>query len=155
MLTARALLFALPSWLAFPAKAIGGDIAVVVRADTPVDNLTLSQTRRIFLGERQYWNPNLEVTLLVRAPIARERDVLLKVVYRMSEAEFKQYWILKMFRAEAFEGPKVVYSGQMAAALVTALPGSVAFLDMAQVPKGLKILRIDGKLPGDAGYPFK
>ena len=60
-----------------------------------------------------------------------------------------------MFRAEAFEGPKIVYSNQMAAELVTALPGSVAFVDAAQVPKGLKVLSIDGKLPGQAGYPFK
>jgi ABC-type phosphate transport system substrate-binding protein len=154
-LTAGALLLAFLSGLALPATAVGGDIAVVVRPDTPVDDLTLSQTRKLFLGERQFWNSNLGVTLLVRAPVARERDVLLKVVYRMSEAEFKQYWILKMFRQEAAEGPKIVFSGQMAAELVTALPGSVTFVDTTQVPKGLKVLRIDGKLPGEAGYPLK
>ncbi len=128
---------------------------MVVRPDTPVDDLTLAQTRKLFLGERQAWNSNLGVTLLVRAPVARERDVLLKVVYRMSEAEFKQYWILKMFRAEAEGGPKTVYSPQMTVELLQALPGSVAFLDASQVPKGLKVISIDGKLPGQPGYPFK
>jgi len=128
---------------------------VVVRPDTPVDELSLSQTRKLFLGEKQYWNSNVGVTLLVRAPGARERDVLLKVVYRMSEAEFKQYWILKIFKAEAASGPKVVYSNQMATELVSALPGSVAFVDAAEVPKGLKVLSIDGKLPGQAGYPLR
>jgi ABC-type phosphate transport system substrate-binding protein len=154
-LTAGSLVFALLCALALPAKAIAGDIAVVVRPDTPVDDLTLSQTRKLFLGERQFWNSNLEVTLLVRAPVARERDVLLKIVYRMSEAEFKQYWILKMFRAEAVAGPKIVYSNQMTAELLAALPGSVAFVDATQVPKSLKIVSIDGKLPGQAGYPLK
>jgi hypothetical protein len=95
------------------------------------------------------------VTLLVRAPVARERDVLLKVIYRMSEAEFRQYWILKMFRAEATSGPKTVYSNQMAADVLTAVPGSVAVVDTTQVPKGLKVLTIDGKLPGQPGYPLK
>jgi ABC-type phosphate transport system substrate-binding protein len=154
-LTAGALLGALLSGLVMPANAVGGDIAVVVRPDTPVDELTLAQTRKLFLGERQFWDSKLGVTLLVRAPVARERDVLLKVVYRMSEAEFKQYWILKMFRAEAVEGLKIVYSSQMAADLVTALPGSVTFVDTTQVPKSLKVLRIDGKLPGQPGYPLK
>ena len=135
--------------------AAGADIAVVVRPDAPVDDLTLSQTRRLLLGDQQFWNSNLRVTLLLRAPAARERDVVLKVIYRMSEAEFRQYWISKMFRAEAASGPKVVYSNEMATELVSALPGSVAFVDAAQVPKGLKVLKIDGKLPGQPGYPLK
>ena len=73
----------------------------------------------------------------------------------MTEAEFRQYWISKMFRAEATSGPKVVYSNEMATELVSALPGSVAFIDVSQVPKGLKVLSIDGKLPGQVGYPLK
>lgn len=154
-LMARAAILVLLCGLACPAKAIGGEMAVVVRQDTPVDALTLSQARKIFLGERQFWNSGVGVTLLVRAPASREREVLLKVVYRMSEAEFKQYWILKLFRAEAVAGPKIVYSNQMTAELISALPGSVAILDAAQVPKGLKVLSIDGKLPGQAGYPLK
>ena len=135
--------------------AAGADIAVVVRPDAPVDDLTLSQTRRLLLGEQQFWSSNLRVTLLLRAPAARERDVVLRVIYRMSEAEFRQYWISKMFRAEAATGPKVVYSNEMATELVSALPGSVAFVDATQVPKGLKVLKIDGKLPGQPGYPLK
>jgi ABC-type phosphate transport system substrate-binding protein len=137
------------------AQAAGGDIAVVVRPDTPVDGLTLAQTRKLMLGDQQFWNPNLRVTLLLRAPAARERDVVLRVIYGMNEAEFRQYWISKMFRAESSNGPKVVYSNEMATELVLALPGSVAFVDASQVPKGLKVLKIDGKLPGQAGYPLK
>jgi hypothetical protein len=138
-----------------PTFAAGPDIAVVVRPDAPVEDLTLSQTRRLLLGDQQFWNSNLRVTLLLRAPAARERDVVLRVIYRMSEAEFRQYWISKMFRAEAASGPKVVYSNEMATELVSALPGSVAFVDATQVPKGLKVIKIDGKLPGQPGYPLK
>jgi hypothetical protein len=130
--------------------AATADVAVVVRPDSPVDDLTLSQTRKLLLGDQQFWNSKLRVTLLLRAPAARERDVVLRVIYRMSEAEFRQYWISRMFRAESTSGPK-----EMATELVNVLPGSVAFVDASQVPKGLKILRIDGKLPGQAGYPLK
>ena len=73
----------------------------------------------------------------------------------MSEAQFRQYWISKVFRAEASSGPKIVYSNEMAAELVHGIPGSVAFVDAADVPKGLKVLRIDGKLPGEKGYPLR
>jgi hypothetical protein len=136
-------------------NAAGADVAVVVRPDTPADDLTLSQARKLLLGEQQFWNSSLRVTLLLRAPIAREREVVLKVIYRMSEPEFRQYWIAKMFRAEVASGPKVVYSNEVATELVMAIPGSVAFVDASEVPKGLKILKIDGKLPGQAGYALK
>jgi len=131
-----------------------GDIAVVVRPDTPVDNLTIGEIRKLLLGERQFWTSALRVTLLIRAPSSRERDVVLRSIYQMSEAQFRQYWISKVFRAEASSGPKIVYSNEMATELVNAIPGSVAFVDSAQVPKGLKALKIDGKLPGEKGYPL-
>ena len=42
-----------------------------------------------------------------------------------------------------------------AAELTSAIPGAVAFVDAAQVPKGLKVLKINGALPGDKSYPLK
>ena len=140
----------------FPlASAPLGDIAVVVRPDTPADNLSLTEIRKLMLGDRQFWNSSLRVTLLIRAPEAHERDVVLKTIYRMSEPQFRRYWISKVFRAEATSGPKIVYSNEMASELVHAIPGSVAFVEAADVPKGLKVLKIDGKVPGEKDYPLK
>src|SRR5437879_2930059 len=102
--------------------ARGGDIAVVVNSDTPVSDLSLSEVRKVLLGERQYWNSKLPVTLLIRAPVARERDVVLRVIYQMSESQFKQYWVAKIFRAEIVSPPKIVYSNDMQFELVTAIP---------------------------------
>ena len=139
---------------AFPLPA-AADIAVVVRPDTPVDNLSLSEARKLLLGDRQYWTGTTRVTLLIRAPTSHERDVVLKSIYHMTEAEYRQYWISKVFRAESSNGPKIVYSNSMADQLVFAIPGSVAFVDSKDVPKGLKVVKIDGTLPGDAAYPLK
>jgi hypothetical protein len=138
-----------------PAFGAGGDIAVVVNPNTPVDNLTLTEIRTLLFGDRQYWTGKLRVTLLIRAPVAHEREVVLKTIYHMTEAQFRQYWISKVFRAEAAAGPKIVFSNDMATELVLAIPGSVAFVDAARIPKGLKVLKIDGTLPGDAAYPLR
>jgi hypothetical protein len=131
------------------------DVAVVVRPDTPVDDLSFADARKLFMGDRQFWSSNLRVTLLIRAPEARERDVVLKTIYGMTEAQFRQYWISKIFRLDASTGPKIVYSSEMAAELVTAIPGAVAFMDSADVPKGLKVIKIGGHLPGEKGYPLR
>jgi len=131
------------------------DVAVVVHPDTPISNLSLSDVRKVFLGDRQYWSTNIPVVLLIRAPVARERDVVLKIIYQMSESQFKQYWIAKIFRAEAATAPKVVYSNDMANQLITAIPGAIAFIDSKDVKPGSKVVRVDGRLPGEAGYPLR
>ena len=138
-----------------PSAGAGGDVAVVVRPDTPADDLSLSEIRKVLFGERQFWSSGLRVTLLIQAPAAREREVVLRTIYRMSDAEFKQYWIAKVFRAEANNSPKIVLSNEQALELLNIIPGSVAFVDSTAVPKGVKILKIDGKLPGEKGYPLR
>jgi len=131
------------------------DVAIVVRPDLPVDNLSLAELRRVMLGDRQFWSTNLRITLLVRAPGARDREIVLKDIYQMSEAQFRQYWIAKVFREEAASGPRIVYSSEMASELAAAIPGAVAFVEATQAPKGLKVLKINGLLPGEKGYPLR
>ena len=135
--------------------AQSNDLAIVVRADVPVDDLSFGEVRKLFLGDRQFWTSDLRVTLLVRAPVAREREVVLRRIYQMNEAQFRQYWISKVFRAESVNGPKIVYSNEMALELVAAIRGAVAFVTADQAPRGLKILKIDGRLPGDRNYPLR
>jgi len=130
------------------------DIAVVVSHDVPIDNLTFADLRKIVLGDRQFWSSNLRVTLLIRAPEARERSVVLKNVLQMSELQFSQYWIAKVFRAESSTGPKTVYSSEMAMSLVNSIPGSVTFIEASQVPRESKVIRLGGLLPGEKGYPL-
>ena len=151
LLIAGLLLYVL-SPLAYAAP--GADIAVVANKAVPVDNLTFSELRKILLGDRQFWTSNVRVTLLIRAPVAHERDVVLKSILEMSESQFRQYWIGKVFRAESSAAPKTVYTNEMAGALITNIPGSVAFIESTQVSKEMKVLRIDGFLPGEKGYPL-
>jgi ABC-type phosphate transport system substrate-binding protein len=132
----------------------GADIAVVVHPETPVSDLSLSEVRQVLLGERQYWSSKLPVVLLIRAPVARERDVVLRVIYQMTEAQFKQYWVAKIFRAEAASPPKIVYSNDMEYELVSGIPGAIAFMDARNIRPGLKVIRVDGHLPGDKDYPL-
>jgi ABC-type phosphate transport system substrate-binding protein len=129
-----------------------GDLAIVVHPSTPVSQLTFAELRQVFLGERQYWNPATAVVLLIRAPTSAERNAVLNVIYQMREPQFKQYWIAKIFRAEMTSPPKVVYSNESANQLVAAIPGAIAFMAAGDVKPGLKVLRIDGHLPGEPGY---
>lgn len=143
---------------ATPMRAAGqaiSDIAVVVNSSVPVDNLSLAELRRILLGDKEFWAPGMRVALLIRAPIARERDVIIQHVCEMSEAQFRQHWIAKVFRAETPTGPKIVYSAESAIDQVSRTQGAITFVDAAAVGRGMKVLKIDGKAPGQPGYRIK
>ena len=135
--------------------AAGEGMAVIVHPSTPVENLSFAEMRRIFLGERQYWTPQMPVVLIVRAPVARERQVVLNRIYKMTESQFKQYWIARIFRAEATSTPKVVYSNQTINELVAAIPGAISLVREDDILPGVKVVKIDGALPGEAAYPLR
>lgn len=130
-------------------------VAILVNPATRISNLSLGQLREIMLGNRQFWPDHQPIVLLVRAPVAPERTAVLHIIYRMSEAEFRQYWIAKIFRDETASAPKVVYSASMTNELVVAIPGAIAFLEADEVQPGPKVLTINGKRPGEKGYPLR
>jgi hypothetical protein len=138
-----------------PVHGQNPDVAVVAHPQVPEDNLALADLRRMLLGDREFWTAGQRVTLLIRAPVARERDVAVQLVCQMTEAQFRQHWIGKVFRAETPSGPKIVYSVEMALDQVTRTPGAITFVDAAAVPKGAKVLKIDGVLPGQPGYKLR
>ena len=130
-------------------------IAIVVHKSTEVDNLSLHELRNIFLANQQFWPDRTRIILLVRAPKSEERDFVLNTIYQMDEAQFRQYWIAKMFRAEVPRGPKIVFSTDMMLDLVVAIPGSISFINANEMTDDVKVVRVDGKLPTDEGYPLK
>lgn len=140
---------------AFGQEATDLPVAIVVHPDTDISNLSLDELREIFLADQLYWPDRSRIVLLVRAPAAYERTFVLDRIYRMSEAQFRSYWIKKMFRAEVPSGPRVVFSNTMAVGLVTAIPGSIAFMLASDVTPDVKVVRIDGKLPSEVGYPLR
>jgi hypothetical protein len=150
----RTLLLFMLLAVATPPQLKATGIAVVANTAVPVNNLSLAELRKLLLGDRQFWNSDLRVTLLIRAPMARERDVVLNKICQMTEAQFRQYWIGKVFRAESPAGPKTVYTSEMAISLAGTIPGSLTFVDAAEIPRGLKVLRIEGLLPGERDYPL-
>ena len=64
----------------------------------------LKLRRSIFLADQQFWPDRTRITLLVRAAQSDERTFVLERIYEMSEEQFRQYWIAKMFRAEVPRG---------------------------------------------------
>ncbi|MBZ5655339.1 MAG: hypothetical protein LAO56_08660 [Acidobacteriia bacterium] len=135
---------------AFPQKT---DIAVVVNPGNPVTTLTLPQLRKLLAGERRSWANGQAVRVFVRAPGTRERATLLKLL-GMSESEYKQYWTSQVFRGEAQFEPVALPSNGMQKEAIIAIPGAIVLMDSGDVKPPAKVVKIEGRLPGESGYPI-
>ncbi|HXP16263.1 MAG TPA: substrate-binding domain-containing protein [Terriglobales bacterium] len=130
------------------------DVAVIVNPKNPVDSLTRTELMKIYRGERQYWRTNTPIVLLFRSPGTHEREVVLRAVFQMTEPEYKQYWLSKVMRAEATSPPTEVFSSGMTKEGVAGIPGSIGIVSASDIRLGMRVVRIDGHLPGEAGYPL-
>lgn len=130
-------------------------IAVIVHRQVPVNELSLAELRRVFRGERHSWSQELTITLLTPPHGSPERNVLLHKIYEQrSEVQYQQYWINKLFGDRPSISPKITRSNEMSVSLVREIPGAIALVSAYRIPSGVKVLRIDGKQPGQSGYPL-
>jgi ABC-type phosphate transport system substrate-binding protein len=137
----------------YSSSAQTGGVAVVVNEKNPITNLSTPELRKLFAGEKHAWTGGLPVKLFVRAPGASERFVLLKLL-GMTEPEYKRYWIEQVFRGEAQAQPVGLFSNGMQREAVLLYPGAVALVSAQDVKPGMKVVRIDGHMPNEPGYPF-
>ena len=128
--------------------------AVAVSAKNNSTSLTLGELRKILSGEKRTWPDGSKVKIFSRAPGTIERTALLKLLGK-SETEYKQYWTGKVYQGEAEAEPMVLPSNGMQREALTAYPGAIALVDSADVKPGMKILKVDGKLPEDENYPLR
>jgi hypothetical protein len=133
--------------------AQNSDLAIIVNAKNPVSNVTMSELRKIFTAEHRSWDGK-EIVLMVPPPDTPERAIMLHTIYRMNESQYKELWLGKSFRGEVTSAPVAVASRQLANDAAASMTNAVACLPARDVySKGVKILKVEGHLPGEAGYP--
>src|SRR5882724_1857719 len=132
----------------------GRAVAVAVSPKNSSSNLTLGDLRKILSGEKRTWPDGSRVKLFSRSPGTLERTALLKILGK-SEIEYKQYWTSKVYQGDAESEPMVLPSNGMQREALTAYPGTIALVEASDVKAGMKVLKIDGKLPEEADYPIR
>src|SRR5262245_40080088 len=152
LLTAVGLCGSLPASL----SAAGRSFAVVVSPDVPASDLTLEEVRRLFLLKKSFWKPGAPVTILLPGSGSSTRTFLLKTICRTDEPGLKRLILEKLYRAEIDLAPKVVGSGKETISFVASSRGVAGIVPVEDsAGADVKVLRINGKLPGESGYPLQ
>jgi phosphate transport system substrate-binding protein len=159
-LAVAALLFAEPPRETAPAAAHPRPeqniaiqpLAIVVNRSNSVDDLSMAELRKVFLGERSHWPNGRRITLVMREPGEPERKTILKDVCQMNESELKNHFLHGLFTGEILVSPKILATPVGVRKFVFNVPGAIGYLRLTDVDSTVKVVRVDEFLPEDKGY---
>jgi ABC-type phosphate transport system substrate-binding protein len=144
---------ALVAAIALPRPAAAqGTIAVIVNRSNPVDDISGDDLRRLYLGTTTVFSNNERVVLYELPDL---REAFYRTVLGMNGDRVKRHWIGLVFSGGGARPPKDVADVVQLRALVGSQRGAIGFLDPGQSDPSVKVLRVDGFKPADAGYPLR
>jgi len=133
------------------------DIAVIVNKSNPVSDISYNELKQILEARKQYWDKGEKITLIFKPITSFETLILIDRIYKINYEDFDKYWFLKVYEQKILEFPKILNSTGTINILVSEIPGAIAFIDVNDVSKrgNIKMLKINGKMPEEKGYPLK
>ena len=134
------------------AAAGAAELAIVVNPQNPVAELSARELREVLLMERQHWRGGLRIYLLLPESGTPEKDLLLQQALRMTEDQLRRHYLAKLYGGEIPAFPGTAASAAAARRVVAHAPNALAVVDSSAVDPTLKVVRIDGRRPGEAGY---
>lgn len=139
------------------AECPANGLAVIVNKDNATEGLSMAQLRRLLLGDMRNWPDKKKVALVAPEPQSTAFKCMLSAVVRMSDAEYHRFIANVQFRGEEPVELHTANSGPVAARMVSGSAGAIAIVEAGALPaisSTVRVLRINGKQPGESGYPL-
>lgn len=135
-------------------RAEAMEIAVVVNKENPIESLTSDDLTRIFKQEKQYWENGKKIYFLMQETGSPEKEVVLRKIFKMDHESLKKFWLTKMFRGEISSFPKTLSSNAAVKRFTNQSESAIGYIDADETDTSVKVLLINGKRPGETGYPL-
>lgn len=132
-------------------------VAVIVNKSNPASDVSYNDLKHILEVKKQRWDNGEKITLVFKPITSNETQFLINKMYKIRSENFYQYWMLKSYNNEISEYPKMAESLSGVIALVSKIPGAVCFIgtnEITQCGDNIKVIRVNGKMPGEDGYPL-
>ncbi len=143
------------------SQAAEDDVAGIVNKSNPAGSLAMTQLQKILLGPRPKWSSGMNITVLMTKPGQPERSATIKIVCAMSETDFMLHFVRSWRKhdgssnADSGDAPTVISSAVELLRLVASTPNAIGFIKASQVDDSVKVVAIDGSLPGEAAYKLR
>lgn len=127
------------------APCFAHHMAVVVNKDNKVQNVTSAHLAKIVKGEVKKWADGKNVVLVLHGYSPDELTTL-EHLNKMTEAE------AKALIASHKDSIRTVASDADVIEAVASTPGAIGFVEERSITERVVVVRVDGKLPMEAGY---
>ena len=138
--------------IAGAARIASAQTAVIVHRANAVSNLSAEDLRRVFLGKTTTAASGQPIVVVELTTI---RARFCKSLLGLSADEVRRRWVGLVFRGDALAFPYELADAAAVKKFVAEHPGAVGYIPSSDADETVKIVRIDGKLPGDAAYLLK
>jgi len=128
------------------------NMAVVISAGSKVADVPLADLVKLCKGTQKSWADGKNFILVIKNPEAPEMHAVVQKLFGDAGADVKAT-IAKVNESRVIV--KIVSSDDDLLRTVETTPGAVGIIDVYSINSSVKVLRVDGKLPFDAGYTFK
>jgi hypothetical protein len=128
---------------------------VVAPVDAPLNDISMDELRRVFLLRRLFWKPGHPIRLVLPGSGRPTREFMLARVCQKTEGEYRRLILEALYRGDTDQPPKVGASDEDILKMLATQSESLGLVATgADLPPGLKVLRVDGRLPTEPGYPL-
>jgi ABC-type phosphate transport system substrate-binding protein len=124
-------------------------MAVVVNKETNVQNVTAAHLAQIFRGEVRKWPDGKDVIVVLHASSQGEK-VTLEHLNKMTEAQPKA--TVTFHQEKDKDRFQVVDSDKDVIDAIASTPGAIGLVEEHSLTDRVAVVRVDGKLPMEAGY---
>src|SRR5260370_26909969 len=137
---------------AAPVFAALKNWAVVTSAASKLRDVPMADLAKLCKGTQKQWPDGKHFTLVIHDPDSADMRYAIEKLFGVEGLD------VKPLLAKLNETRKVVVivdSDEELFRAVGAIPGAVGLVDVYSINSGVKVLRVGGKLPFDAGYLLK
>ncbi len=138
-------------------SAAGAPMAVIVHKTSPVDNISLADLRKLLNGVTHVWSDSTPVVLAQQPDTAATQKRMLELILKTTPANYGRQLFRIQFQGGLPPNIRVLNSDANAITFVWNVPGAVSIVDAgaAAASTHVKVLKVDGKLPSEQGYPLQ
>lgn len=146
------------AWIVLALLGLGvpstahAQIAVVVNPSNSIEELSLDNLRRLFLGQAKTFPTGAHARLGTHAPSAPAFD---RAALGLQPEIVRSRWMAMIFRGEATSIPTELASPDDVKKFVRDHADAIAFIPLSSVDGTVKVVTVAGRRPNEAGYVIR
>ena len=127
-------------------------LQLITAKANPIRDISLPELRQLYRGRRIPLS-GLKAVPFNHPPGTPDRVGFDGLVLGMGPQEVARYWVDQKVRG-GDAPPRTVDSVALLLRVIVALPGAIGYVREGFMSPDLKVVSIEGRMPGDAGYPL-